>query len=65
MGVMPGSCKHIPRRYENIFVENIQKNSKVGVVLSWAGLSQPGVGHENNREQGYVKKNVSFRISIC
>ena len=52
-------AEHIPRRYEKIFVENIQKTSKVGVVLSWAGLSQPGVGHVNNREQGYVKKVMS------
>jgi len=52
-------AEHIPRRFENIFLENIQKNSKVGVVLSWAGLSQPGVGHVNNREQGYVKKIMS------
>lgn len=31
----------------------------MGVVLSWAGLSQPGVGHVNNREQSYVKKLLS------
>lgn len=53
-------AEHIPRRYENIFVENVQKTSKFGVVLSWAGLSQPGVGHVNNREQGYVKKVMSL-----
>jgi len=52
-------AEHIPRRFENIFLENIQKNSKVGVVLSWAEPSQPGVGHVNNREQGYVKKIMS------
>lgn len=49
-------AEHIPQRFEKIFVENIQRNSLVGVVLSWAGLSQKGVGHVNNREQSYVKK---------
>ena len=49
-------AEHIPQRFEKNFVENIQRNSLVGVVLSWAGLSQKGVGHVNNREQSYVKK---------
>lgn len=52
-------AEHIPRLYENIFIENIQKNSLKGVVLSWAGISQPGVGHVNNREQNYVKKTMT------
>ena len=48
-------AEHIPKRYEDIFLQNIWKSSLKGVVLSWAGISQPGVGHVNNREQNYVK----------
>ena len=52
-------AEHIPQHYENIFTENIRKSSHKGVVLSWAGISQPGVGHVNNREQKYVKNIMS------
>ena len=53
-------AEHIPRKYEYTFIENLQKSSRKGVVLSWAGISQPGVGHVNNREQKYVK-NIMTR----
>ena len=39
--------EHIPHRYENTFIENLDRHNKKGIVLSWAVRGQKGDGHVN------------------
>jgi glycosyltransferase involved in cell wall biosynthesis len=46
--------EHIPKEYENIFIQNLIKHAKKGIVLSWAIPNQPGDGHVNCQSNEYV-----------
>lgn len=46
--------EHIPREYENIFVQNIVNCCDSKLVLSVAVEGQPGIGHVNCRNNNYV-----------
>lgn len=47
--------EHLPKQYERIFIENLLRHAKDGLVLSWAREGQGGVGHFNERNNDYVK----------
>jgi hypothetical protein len=46
--------EHIPKEYEDIFIQNLINHSKIGIVLSWAVPGQPGDGHVNCQSNDYV-----------
>jgi GT2 family glycosyltransferase len=46
--------EHIPKEYEDVFINNITKHATEGVVLSWATPGQPGDGHVNCQSNEYV-----------
>jgi len=48
--------EHIPRKFEEIVIENIHKSSSNLIVLSWAIEGQDGEGHVNCRNNDYIKK---------
>ncbi|KAH3750733.1 uncharacterized protein LOC127847594 [Dreissena polymorpha] len=48
-------AEHIPQDYEAIFIDNIVRHAREGVVLSWAVPGQAGYSHINNRPFEYVK----------
>jgi len=48
--------EHIPEKYENILINNIHKNNKKGVILSWAVEGQGGDGHVNCKNNEYIKQ---------
>ena len=48
--------EHLPKRYERIFIENLLRHVKGGLILSWAYQGQGGIGHFNERNNGYIKK---------
>ncbi|KAL3864850.1 hypothetical protein ACJMK2_006500 [Sinanodonta woodiana] len=54
-------AEHIPSEFENVYINNINRHAREGVVLSWAVLGQGGYAHINNRPFEYVveimKKN--------
>lgn len=57
-------AEHIPNEYESIFLDNIARHAKEGVVLSWAVPGQDGYSHINNRPFEYVVKvmeNLGFK----
>lgn len=39
--------EHIPQEFQNIFIDNLDKHNKYGIVLSWAVRGQGGDGHVN------------------
>ena len=49
-------AEHVPRKYESIYVDNIVRHAKEGIVLSWARPKQHGLSNVNNRPLDYVKK---------
>ena len=49
-------AEHIPSKYEKIFLSNLVRHARYGIVLSWAVPGQGGHFHVNN-------KNISSVIS--
>ena len=47
-------AEHIPNKYESIFIDNVVRHAKEGVILSWAVPGQGGFHHVNNRPLDYV-----------
>lgn len=59
--------EHIPRKRESVFLRNLYKNSRKGIVLSWAIPGQGGDGHVNERPNEYIKnvfKELNFKNDI-
>lgn len=46
--------EHIPKEYENIFIQNITKHIGKLLILSWAIPGQVGNGHINLRSNDYI-----------
>lgn len=61
--------EHIPKIYENNFINNIVKHSHNFIIISWAIPGQPGDGHVNCQNNQYIidtiqEKNWYFNQSI-
>jgi hypothetical protein len=50
--------EHIPRYFEETFIQNLHNNNKRGIVLSWAVEGQGGHGHVNCKNNDYVKSKI-------
>lgn len=58
--------EHIPKEYENIFVDNICNNAKHGIIMSWALPGQGGDGHINEKNLTDIIKlieNKGFKLN--
>lgn len=55
--------EHIPKQYENIFIENIINHSSKYIILSWAVEGQDGLGHVNCQNNDYIKK-IMFKYGF-
>ena len=51
-------AEHIPAKFEDIYIDNLVRHAKEGVILSWAKIGQGGHSHINNRDFDYVKKKM-------
>lgn len=47
--------EHIPKRYEQIFIQNLIDHSHNLIILSWAIPGQGGHGHVNCADNSYIK----------
>jgi len=47
--------EHIPKKYEDVFIQNLHNNSKKGIILTWALPNQLSVGHVNCQESQYIR----------
>ena len=48
--------EHIPKEFENVFIQNLHKNNSRGIILSWAhGVGWGGHGHVNCHSNEYIK----------
>jgi len=48
--------EHLPKKYETIFIENLVRHVKDGLILSWAIKGQGGTGHFNEQNNDYIKQ---------
>ena len=51
-------AEHIPSKYESIFLDNIFRHAKEGIILSWAVSGQGGLAHINNKPLQYVFRKM-------
>jgi len=51
--------EHLPKEFEEIFINNLHHNNKKGIILSWAVEGQPGHGHVNCRNNDYIKEKFT------
>ena len=49
-------AEHIPKKFETIYIDNLARHAKEGIILSWAVPGQAGLSHVNNRPLEYVVK---------
>ena len=53
--------EHIPKEYEETFIDNIVKSAKKMIVLTWAAPGQGGEGHVNNQTPEYIASQIEKR----
>jgi cyclopropane fatty-acyl-phospholipid synthase-like methyltransferase len=46
--------EHLPKEYEDIFIQNLETHSKGLIILSWALPGQGGGGHFNEQSNEYI-----------
>ncbi len=54
-------AEHIPKKFEQIFIDNLTRHAKEGIILSWSVVGQGGHGHVNNQNFQYVKEQLEKR----
>ena len=53
--------EHIPKEYEQVFINNITNHAKNLLICSWAVPGQGGDGHVNCQTNGYVIGEIENR----
>lgn len=53
--------EHIPKEFEQVFIDNISNHAKSHVFLSWAVVGQGGLGHINCQNNDYIVKEFIDR----
>lgn len=53
--------EHLPKEFQEIFVENLINHCNDFLILSWAEIGQPGIGHINCRSQIDVIEDIVSR----
>lgn len=51
--------EHLPKQYEDIFINNLISSSTSGIVMSWAIPGQTGDGHFNEQSNDYIKSKMA------
>lgn len=53
--------EHIPKEYEQIYINNLVKYSEKYIIISWAIPNQGGYGHVNCQTNDYIKEEFYKR----
>ena len=53
--------EHIPKEFEQIFLDTVTSGCTDFLILSWALLGQPGIGHVNCQPQEYIINEIERR----
>ena len=62
-------AEHIPKEYEEIYVDNLIRHTEYHLIISWAIKGQGGGGHVNEQDEDYVlnlykKKGMVYQKEI-
>ena len=60
-------AEHIPKEFEQIFIDNLTRHAKEGIILSWSVIGQEGHSHVNNQDLPYVEEQLKrrgFKIDV-
>tara|TARA_R100000995_G_C3459008_1_gene112107 strand:+ start:117 stop:686 length:570 start_codon:yes stop_codon:yes gene_type:complete len=49
-------AEHLPKKYEEVYVDNLIKHTNGWLIISWAVPGQGGKGHFNEQPEEYVLK---------
>jgi len=52
--------EHLPKQFEDIFINNLINSSISGIIMSWAIPGQGGDGHINEQTNEYIKSKMAF-----
>ena len=50
--------EHIPKEFEAVYLANLAKHARRGIVLSWAVPGQAGRGHVNCQTNDYIRQQL-------
>lgn len=53
--------EHLPKQYEETFLDNVTRHCDSKLVLSWAIKGQPGIGHVNCQNNDYIIHEIKER----
>lgn len=53
--------EHIPPQFEQVFIDNLCRSFKRGIILSWFPTEGHGIGHFNPKSNEYVKEQFMRR----
>ncbi|XP_045215772.1 uncharacterized protein LOC123566020 [Mercenaria mercenaria] len=53
-------AEHIPKEFEPVYIDNLVRHSREGIIMSWAVPGQGGLAHINNRPFSYVTDLMEF-----
>lgn len=53
--------EHLPKSAEQTFLDTIAKHCTDKLILSWAEIGQPGIGHVNCQSLGYIISEMEAR----
>ncbi|XP_059177302.1 uncharacterized protein LOC131956741 [Physella acuta] len=53
--------EHIPAKFEDIYLDNLARHAREGIVMSWAVPGQGGLSHVNNKPLEEVKEQMRRR----
>src|SRR6185369_492491 len=53
--------EHLPKAAEQTFLNTLALHCTGILVMSWAEVGQPGIGHINCQSQGYIISEIEFR----
>lgn len=54
LGISIEVGEHIPKDFEQVFIDNVSNNSLNHLIMSWAIVGQGGMGHINCQNNDYV-----------
>ena len=53
-------AEHVPQKYEDALIYNLDEHNRKGILLSWSNLKPPhGNGHVNVRSETWVKERFA------
>ena len=50
--------EHLPKKFEDIFINNLHNNNKNGIILSWGTKCQGVKGDYNEQNNDYIKSKI-------